>query len=393
MLATDSLFEYIYQKVKENVAGEGDISDFEYNMLYEGGAGDIPIATIDVVLSEWFELGNEVYYDDLCRMAPEELVTSSQGHDAHFYSDTGQMERNQFEETWAQFVEGVSHTHRFFNPTARNFLDSVFEFLVVRGDELNEGCVRTVLSGEMLFRARVVDSAAEARKFWENTSTEFALAPRGRASSQRMTPAGIPAMYCALERATCLSEIRSITGDNVASVAFTPTAQLKLLDLTKLETIEAAKLTLLDDGYLRAIHLKAFIESLVRKMSKPKGRRDELSYLSTQVVFEYIRLRFGEQVDGVMMPSVQTGEVGTNVVLFPEACLIRSVSINLEDGIRGIDEDERLSANDRAAKLAVVARSMRFHRITAIETRAEDYNHFQPLFMSDIDRKRFGPRF
>ena len=54
-------------------------------------------------------------------------------------------------------------------------------------------------------------------------------------------------------------------------------------------------------------------------MSRPKARNDELSYLSTQVVFEYLRLRFGKQVDGLVFPSVQTGEAGTNVVLFPEA--------------------------------------------------------------------------
>ncbi|MNG14439.1 hypothetical protein D3C84_981900 [compost metagenome] len=53
-------------------------------------------------------------------------------------------------------------------------------------------------------------------------------------------------------------------------------------------------------------------------MSRPKARNDELRYLSTQVVFEYLRLRFGKSVDGLVFPSVQTGEAGTNVVLFPE---------------------------------------------------------------------------
>lgn len=36
----------------------------------------------------------------------------------------------------------------------------------------------------------------------------------------------------------------------------------------------------------------------------------------------YLRLQFGKQVDGLVFPSVQTGEVGTNVVLFPEASVI-----------------------------------------------------------------------
>lgn len=54
-------------------------------------------------------------------------------------------------------------------------------------------------------------------------------------------------------------------------------------------------------------------------MSRPKARNDEMSYLSTQGVFEYLRLRFGKYVDGLVFPSVQTGEAGTNVVLVPEA--------------------------------------------------------------------------
>ena len=45
------------------------------------------------------------------------------------------------------------------------------------------------------------------------------------------------------------------------------------------------------------------------------------------------------------------------------------------------------------AKLSVVAGSMRFHRVTAIETRAKEYLHFYPLFMNDRDRKRLGPYF
>lgn len=66
--------------------------------------------------------------------------------------------------------------------------------------------------------------------------------PKDRASNQRMTPNGISTLYYALERETCLSEIRSITGDNVVSGAMTPTNELRLLDLTKLELVEPPQL-------------------------------------------------------------------------------------------------------------------------------------------------------
>ena len=101
-----------------------------------------------------------------------------------------------------------------------------------------------------------------------------------------MTPNGISALYCALERETCLSEIRSITGDHVVSAALTPIGELRLLDLTVLNRVEPPPLTLLDKGFRESLHQKVFLGSLVKKMSRPKARNDELSYLSTQMIFE-----------------------------------------------------------------------------------------------------------
>jgi hypothetical protein len=187
-----------------------------------------------------------------------------------------------------------------------------------------------------------------------------------------------------------LSEIRSITGDNVVSVALTPATELKLLDLTQLERVEPPKLTLLDERYLDVKHLKTFANSLVKKMSKPKGRNDELSYLSTQVVFEYLRLRFGSQVDGLVIPSVQTGEIGTNVVLFPEASVVSAKEYNKPNEIETAFGDKLAEDFEPGAKLAVVAGSTRFHKVLAIETKAKEYARVSDLFMDDDVRKQLG---
>lgn len=210
-----------------------------------------------------------------------------------------------------------------------------------------------------------------------------------------MTPNGISALYCALERETCLSEIRSITGDHVVSTALTPICELKLLDLTVLARIEAPALTLLDKDFRESLHRKVFLGSLVKKMSRPKARNDELSYLSTQVVFEYLRLRFGKQVDGLVFPSVQTGETGTNVVLFPEASRLSYVPPTDSDPADGPVPKAVPAENpfEPPAKLTVVTGSIRFHKVTAIETKAKEYDHIYGLFMSDLTRKRLGPIF
>ena len=392
---TKQLFAYVYDRVSENVAVSEDLSDFELGMLYECGDDSIPIADVGVVLAEWFELGDEPYLKELMAGVPPELKTDDAGHERHFYGDDGTLEQNVYEARWDGFVEGVRYKHRYFNADATQFLDSIFSVLVVGGDQLKVEVVRTICPGDLLFRARRAQSQKQAEEIYKDPARQLGPTPKHLASSQRMTPNGISALYCALERETCLSEIRSITGDHVVSAALTPIGELKLLDITALSRVEPPALTLLDEGFRESRHRKVFLDSLVKKMSLPKSSDDELSYLSTQVVFEYLRTRFGKYVDGMVFPSVQTGEVGTNVVMFPEASRLSYMPPSDPDPADGPVQVAVPAENTFGppAKLSVVAGSMRFHRVTAIETRAKEYLHFYPLFMNDRDRKRLGPYF
>lgn len=394
-MESKQLFDYVYERVSENVAVKDDLSHYELGMLYHCGADLIAVSDIDNVLMEWFELGNEPYFADLCDGAPPEFRTDDAGNETHFYDDDGTLEQNAYEARWDAFVEGVHFKHRFFNTGADQFLDSVFSVLVTESNQLKPEVVRTIPQGDMLYRARFAQNQKQAEEIIGDPAGQFGSTPRHLASSQRMTPNGISALYCALERETCLSEIRSITGDHVVSTALTPIGELKLLDLTVLARIEPPALTLLDKDFRESLHRKVFLGSLVKKMSRPKARNDELSYLSTQVVFEYLRLRFGKQVDGLVFPSVQTGETGTNVVLFPEASRLSYVPSTDSDPADGPVPKAVPAENPFGppAKLTVVTGSIRFHKVTAIETKAKEYDHIYGLFMSDLNRKRLGPIF
>lgn len=374
------LFDRILELVDKNVATEEDLTHYELGLIYECGSGHIAVDSIDIVLSEWFELDNEVYFDDLITYLPDSYMKTDDGRDRHYYSDDGDLELNVYEDKWEKFIAGIRHTHRFFNPNAADFLDSVFSMLTRADLQLKPEVVRSIPRGKLLYRARTAQTFDAAEKIMVSPHTELGPTPKDKASSQRMTPNGISALYCALERETCLSEIRSITGDNVISGAMTPTTQLKLLDLTKLDLVEPPKLTIFNEGYRDSLHLKTFIKSLVKKMSKPKGRNDDLSYLSTQVVFEYLRLKFCKEVDGLVFPSVQTGEVGTNVVLFPEVSVISKTHYS----------PDKQAAFRKDDKLAFVENSLRFHRVTAIKTDAIEHDDIYDLFMSDLVRSRLG---
>lgn len=386
------LFDYILERAEENTANEDNLSSYEYGMLFDCGVDDIPIGFLDDVLADWMNLGDESYFDDLYKYAPTELKLNNRGMDRHYFGDDGLLEMNFYEEMWKEFIGGISHSHRFFNPSAKGFLDSVFASLFGDGNELKPKCVRTIQRGEPLYRARTASTYADAETIASDPVRQLGPPPKDRACSQRMTPYGISALYCSLERETCLSEIRPITGDKAVSIAMTPINQLKLLDLTKLGLVDPPDLSLLDKGFRDALHLKTFINSLVKKMSKPKGRNDELSYLSTQVVFEYLRLSFDSQIDGLVFPSVQTGEQGINVVLFPEASVVSSKNFkDMTDheatGTAESDfEPEEKNQFEEEAKLYCVSGSIRFHKIKAVETKADEYEEIAELSMSDLDR-------
>lgn len=388
-----ALFDHILGLVDKNVAKESDLSDYELDLIYELGSDEFDVQPLDIVLSEWFDLGYEPYFDALLAYAPRQYLTNEKGQDRHYFSNDDDSELNLYEVRWLAFIQAIRHSHRFFNSNAQGFLGSVFSLVSGENGELKPTAIRTIRKGEALYRARTAFDYKAATAIENSPHTELGPTPREKAGSQRMTPTGISALYCALDRATCLSEIRSITGDVVVSGALTPTSQLTLLDLTKLDQLEGPKLTYFDDGFRDSLHLRTFLKSLVKKMSKPKGRNDDLAYLSTQVVFEYLRLQFGKQVDGLVFPSVQTGETGTNVVLFPEASVVSSLRYFPPDELElAFTADPRMQneAFGEGTKLAFIANSLRYHRVTAIETKADEYKRPGELFMSDLTRKRLG---
>ncbi len=390
------LFNYILERIDENLAIDKDLSSYEEYMVYEGGSGEINVASLDVVASEWIGFStdddiNSDICDDFLGYVPQRYLKNDNDHDVLYFEDGGVLERNIFEDKWSAFIEEFTHAHRFFNPTAQSFLDSIFSFTTTVDGKIKPECLSEVKTGEMLYRARTVRTYKDAMVLQSDPAGQFGPPPKVMAGSQRMTPSGISAMYCGFDRSTCLSEIRAITGDIVVSVAITPKTTMKFLDLRNLARLEGPDLTWLEEGFLSSCHLQSFISSLVKKMSKPKGRNDELSYLSTQVVFEYLRLKFHNQIEGLIFPSVQTGERGSNAVIFPESCLVSGSTYDedeLEIPAEPINPGDPFE--ERPARLMHVARSTMFHKVTAIETTSTDYDNIHEVFMDDLTRQRLG---
>ena len=81
------------------------------------------------------------------------------------------------------------------------------------------------------------------------------------------------------------------------------------------------------------------------------------------------------------------------MVLFPEASVISVKKFVPSDELQqalGPDPLVEPAPFDEGERLAFVANSLRYHRITAIETKADEHGRINDLFMSDLVRKRLG---
>lgn len=379
-ITTQVLYGFLWERIRENTAFIDDLSSYEQAMIHEYGLDDVQVATIDVVLVEWLELNEDPYIDDALNNLPLDLQRDADGRERRFYFDQGNLERNPYDERWSEFVRDVSHVHRFFNTRALEFLDELFSDMAARDVGLDSSNLLLLNPGTALFRARKVEGLAQAEQLAKNPASEFGPTPLWLAGSQRMTPSGISALYCALDRDTCLSEIRSITGDTVVSVALTPTAPMTFLDISKLGEHSPTSGGLLERGHLDRVRRMSFIRSLVNKMSRPRRTGDELTYLSTQVVFEYLRIKIGAAAHGIAFPSVQTGKKGINVAVFPEYCSIANPGAT----------DSGTQHSKPSDQFSVMEGSFVFHKITAVTTSADTYREASDLFMDEITRSRFG---
>lgn len=139
-------------------------------------------------------------------------------------------------------------------------------------------------------------------------------------SANRMSAAGVPMFYGALDADTAASEAQSADPESLPNVTvgkFESLRPLRVVDFTR--SVVVPSLYDPDLGHRRGE--LGFLRSFVDEVSQPitRGRTEHIEYVPTQVVTEYFRSVFtpsdGERSDGLLYWSARR-EGGTNVVLF-----------------------------------------------------------------------------
>ena len=388
------VFNFFKSRFMQSVIPLHDCNSHKIGMFYYGD-DNLGVSNIQDMI-EYLKLGSEDLKYDLTEYI---LSSINENEDLFVYND-GTIEYNDYEDKWSEFISSVSHKYRFFNDEAKIFLDSLFAIIHENGVVI-DSVIKKLDPGISLFRARIANNSIERGKIFGDPASQLGPVPSNLASEQRMTPTGISAFYASMERDTCFSEVRSITGDTVMSAEFRTTKTLRLLDLKALNSISEINFCPLDENFVDNSHKSQFIKGLIFLLSKPASQRGSSTYLETQIIFEYLRINFGSDIHGLVFSSVQTGMGGVNIVLFPEHSQVQPFFYNSQktsecveyqhkDVFDNLDtfysydirtSGENIVLKDNISCLRLVENSIKLHYIKAVITEAKEFDthpHLNP---------------
>lgn len=240
--------------------------------------------------------------------------------DVDYYS---QHPRDILVNGWRHFAQMVMHETRylFFPPPDDDAFPQHDEIrpeamLDAMGDVIRaHRLVRTIRPGTRLYRVR-----AHGRAVHPTMLNELASPPPDAVrSANRMSPAGISMLYAASDAATALDEARTAVREQGAGTlaTFEVAEPIRVVDFVRLPL----RPEFFSTGYTRDERGRIqFLHAFAREISKPLAKRsvDQIEYVPTQVITEYLRFRFRagrRSVEGIRYNSAQR-ETGSNIALF-----------------------------------------------------------------------------
>ncbi|OBU25675.1 RES family NAD+ phosphorylase [Photobacterium aquimaris] len=325
------IFKYIYDKLDKILVPINDLlttSSLFYHANEDLQTFESSADFIDNVFwsyqysnDDFFRMADQRFLDKLV----EDLPNDSEHGPYCLISDSNRYSEIQDHEAlWDSLVNRLNYEFRYIN----NSLIDAYDYWLSplrKGSEINHSHIRTLKEGDRLYRARIYNSNNEKKSIIESPYRQIGPAPCALTSEQRMTSSGVSAFYGALDRETCLAEVRGDSGTTVISGCFNPIKDLKLLDLSSLTEITSHGY-LLNDPFIEdfdAISIASeFSKTLYDHLVRPAKNEHKETYRITQSFFEYLRYKYNNQIHGVCFTSIQDSNNGTNVVIFPEFSVV-----------------------------------------------------------------------
>jgi hypothetical protein len=141
-----------------------------------------------------------------------------------------------------------------------------------------------------------------------------------------MNARGITVFYGAEAPHVAIAEVRPPVGSRVAVAKFSIIRPLRLLDLTALSNVHDAG-SIFDPTLKDRLERVAFLQSLGHRISRPVMPNDQdLDYLATQAIADFLATENEPQLDGIIFTSAQC-QGGRNVVLFHNAARVEALEL------------------------------------------------------------------
>lgn len=206
--------------------------------------------------------------------------------------------------SWAAFSDEIRKRNRYFPKTVPD--------LALLAQVLGES-VRRIDVDIDLYRGRTFEGRPPSK-------SEMGAPPAEKASAGRANPVGIPYLYLAYSRQTCLYEARATTLSKLAVARFRPIRQLSVLNLADIEPPDFFSLFEVEsiDAQVSRAAYHRYLTALGDELRKPIRSSDRLTdYIPTQYLCEMAK---SIGLDGVLYSS-SLDPAGRNLVLFDvESC-------------------------------------------------------------------------
>ena len=239
-------------------------------------------------------------------------------------SDAYYEEREMEDCAWKTFCDQICSHGRFFNTYAEEALTYIFGDLGMHKSFHGKSVIHEISPDSesgYVWRGRTAQSRKELEAILKSPAREIGPPPPRLAKGGRMNALGIPVFYGAIEKDTCIAELRAPVGSQVAVAKFELLRPVRLLNLEALTEIWNIGTSHFDPDYYKLGGRVASLRSLAHEICRPVMPQDEaFEYLPSQVVVEYLANKLDTPLDGIIYHSSQTGGEGRNVVLFNHAC-------------------------------------------------------------------------
>lgn len=299
-------------------------------------AADIPKAAAEDV--------QQILEDKHADFENDKMYVESE-YSSDSYYELKELDDKYWQQQWELFVDTLKQRSRIFNSMAKSILELMFSEIADLKTYHNKALIVDAGPGstiEFLYRARTFLSDEALKIALKDPAKYLGPPPSNYASPGRMNSRGISVFYGANIPNVAINEVRPPVGSKVAVAKFEIIKPLKLLNLELLTAITNTG-SIFDPKELTQRQKQRFLRRLKRMLTIPVMPGDEeLGYIPTQAVADFLAESVNPKIDGIQFSSVQSGGEGLNIVLFHKSSSVQNIerSSETEISVRLKYEDE-----------------------------------------------------